>query len=107
MFKSTMIGNLCADPEVRHTTNGTTVAEVRLACDTGKDGVSYVNLVFWDKDAELVAQYLKKGRKIYAECRVTTDEWTDKESGKKKSKHIYTCEYFKFLTNPQRKDNDE
>lgn len=101
-----MIGNLVADPEIRFTTKGSTVAEIRLACETSKTATSFVDVLMWDKDAELAAQYLKKGRKIYVDCRVHTDEWTDKETGKKRSKFIHTCEYFKFL-GENKKDESE
>lgn len=100
-----MIGNLVADPEIKFTPKGTTIANIRLACDTGKNDTTYVDVVMWEKDAELAAQYLKKGRKVYMECRINTDEWVDKETGKKKSKHIHTCEYFKFLSNPNKEES--
>ena len=98
MFKSSMIGNLVADPEIKYTPKGVALAEIRLACDTGKNETAFVDVTMWEKDAELAAQYLKKGRKLYVECRVTMDEWTDKETGKKRQKHIFTCDYFKFLS---------
>lgn len=104
MFKSSMIGNLVADPEIKYTPKGSAKAEIRLACDTGKDKTTFVDVVMWEKDAELAAQYLKKGRKVYMDCRVHMDEWEDKETGKKKSKLIHTCEYMKFLSNSNKEE---
>lgn len=107
MFKSSMIGNLVADPVVRYTASGKAVADIRLACDCGKDKASYVDVVFWEKDAELAAQHLIKGRKIYVDCRVHQDEWKDEASGKNRSKHVHTCINFEFLSNGAKKEDSK
>ncbi|WP_304459183.1 single-stranded DNA-binding protein [Alicyclobacillus sendaiensis] len=63
-----LIGRLTADPELRYTNNGTAVASFTLAVDrmrsnsNGERQTDFINIVAWNKIAELVSQYLQKGR---------------------------------------------
>ncbi|WP_062307081.1 single-stranded DNA-binding protein [Alicyclobacillus sendaiensis] len=63
-----LIGRLTADPELRYTNNGTAVASFTLAVDRMRSGpngerqTDFINVVVWQKQAEVVAQYLQKGR---------------------------------------------
>lgn len=89
--KVSLVGNLGADPEVRHTAAGTAIANLRIACNErvkGKGGeweekVEWVNVVCFGKTAESAGQYLTKGRQVYAEGRMQTREWTDKAGAKR------------------------
>lgn len=82
--KVILIGNLGQDPEVRHMPNGNAVANVSLATSeswkdktTGeaKERTEWHRVVFFGKLAEIVAQYLKKGAKIYVEGKLQTRKW--------------------------------
>jgi single-strand DNA-binding protein len=81
--KVILIGNLGGDPDVKQIPSGATVANVTLATNeswTDKSGskqerVEWHRLVFWNKLAEIVGQYLKKGSKIYCEGRIETRQW--------------------------------
>lgn len=94
--KVTLIGNLGKDPEVRFTAGGTAVANLRVACTSRaktKDGnwedrTEWVSLVCFGKTAENAGQYLAKGRQIYAEGRLQTREWQDKEGNKRYSTDV-------------------
>jgi single-strand DNA-binding protein len=94
--KVSLIGNLGKDPEVRFTAGGTAVANLRVACTErakGKDGnwedrTEWVSLVCFGKTAENAGQYLNKGRQIFAEGRLQTREWNDKEGNKRYSTEI-------------------
>lgn len=89
--KVSLVGNLGADPEVKHTASGTAIANMRIACNErvkGKGGeweekVEWVNVVCFGKTAESAGQYLAKGRQVYAEGRMQTREWTDKAGNKR------------------------
>ena len=93
--KVILIGNLGGDPEVKQISSGSTVANVTLATNeswTDKSGskqerTEWHRLVFWNKLAEIVGQYLKKGSKIYCEGRLQTRQWENKEGSK-----MYTTE---------------
>jgi len=85
--KVILIGNLGSDPEVRYTPNGSAVANVSLATsETWRDKQSgelqekteWHRVVFFNRLAEIVGQYLRKGSKIYVEGALRTRKWTDK-----------------------------
>ncbi len=90
--KVILIGNLGKDPEVRYTPQGTAVATLALATNErfkDKDGnwqdrTEWHSLVAWQRTAEIIGEYCKKGSQIYVEGRLKTDSWDDKETGQKK-----------------------
>jgi len=92
--KVILIGNLGKDPEVKYTPSGTPVAKFSLATnerykDKGgewQDRTEWHNIVAWQRLAEIVGEYVKKGSKIYIEGRLQTSSWEDKQSGEKKYK---------------------
>lgn len=60
-----LVGRLCNDPELRYTNNGTARCFFNLAVEKGtKDEVDFIPCVVWDKNAEALAQYKKKGEWI-------------------------------------------
>ncbi len=86
--KVMLIGNLGADPEVRYTTSGSAVANLRLATaeswrdkETGdqQERTEWHNVVFFGRLAEIVSEYLKKGSQIYVEGRLQTRKWQDRD----------------------------
>ena len=89
--KVILLGNVGKDPEIRSTTGGTLVANLSLATserykDKGgewQERTEWHNLVGYARGAEILRDYVKKGSKLYAEGRITTRSWDDKETGKK------------------------
>ena len=89
--KVILVGNLGADPEIRYTTSGTAVANLRLATTetyTDKNGertekTEWHRVVLWGKTAETASQYLTKGKQVYVEGRLQTREWQDKDGTKR------------------------
>jgi single-strand DNA-binding protein len=90
--KVILVGHLGKDPEVKFTTGGTPVAKFSLATNErfkDKDGnwqdrTEWHSLVAWQRTAEIIGEYCKKGSQIYVEGRLKTDSWDDKETGQKK-----------------------
>ncbi|HWX56755.1 MAG TPA: single-stranded DNA-binding protein [Verrucomicrobiae bacterium] len=90
--KVIVLGNVGKDPEVKFTPNGTAVAKFSLATNErfkDKSGefqerTEWHNIVAWQRLAEIVGEYVKKGSKIYIEGRIQTSTWEDKQSGEKK-----------------------
>jgi len=88
--KVIIIGHLGADPEVRYAPNGNAVANIRVATtETWKDKESgekkeqteWHRIVFFNRLAEVVGEYLKKGSAVYVEGKLVTRKWQDKETG--------------------------
>jgi single-strand DNA-binding protein len=94
--KVILVGNLTRDPELRHTTNKKAVCVMGLATNrswTDENGEKHEEpefhrIVAWDKLAEVCHQYLKKGRKIYAEGRLQTRSYTGQDSVEKYSTEV-------------------
>jgi single-strand DNA-binding protein len=89
--KVILVGNLGADPEVRHTPGGTPVANFRMATSTffsNRDGqrdqrTEWHRVVAFGRLAEICGQYLKKGRQVYIEGRLQTRDWEDQSGNKR------------------------
>ena len=97
--KVILVGNLGADPEMRTTTGGKTVADLRVATSyrSGEeDKTEWHRVTVWDKAAEACGKYLKKGRQVYIEGRIQTRSYEDKEGNKKYSTDVIAQEV-KFL----------
>jgi len=103
--KVILAGNLTRDPELRYTPKGTAVARLTLAVNrtyTGEDGqkkeeVSFVDIDAWGRQAEVIAQYMKKGRPLLVEGRLKQDTWEDKNTKQKQSKLKVVLESFSFI----------
>lgn len=89
--RAQIIGNLTRDPESRSTPNGQTVCSFSIATTyaykdaTGQkvEKPEYHSIVAWGKLAEICTQFLAKGRKVYAEGRLQTREWTSQDGQKR------------------------
>ena len=99
--KVILVGNLGADPEVRYMPSGGAVAVVRLATSeswkdrqTGQtqERTEWHRVVFFAKLADVVAEYVKKGSKIYLEGRLRTNKWQDKEGNDRYTTEIVANE---------------
>ncbi|QQR85364.1 MAG: single-stranded DNA-binding protein [Flavobacteriales bacterium] len=86
--KVILIGNLGADPEIRHLPSGIPVANFRIATSetfrdktTGekREQTEWHNIVAWRGLAEVVEKYVKKGSKVYVEGKLRTRQWQDKD----------------------------
>ena len=89
--KVILIGNLGKDLETRYFPNGDAVANATIATSESwtdkasgekKEHTEWHNVVFRRKLAEIAAQYLKKGSKVYVEGSLRTRKWQDKDTGK-------------------------
>jgi single-strand DNA-binding protein len=98
-----LIGNLTRDPELKALPTGTKVASISLATNrtwkdpqgAKKESVEYHNVVVFAKQAEVIAQYCKKGSSLYIEGRIQTRSW-DAQDGTKKYRTEIVLENFQF-----------
>ncbi|GLV14765.1 single-stranded DNA-binding protein A [Alicyclobacillus hesperidum] len=97
-----LIGRLTADPELRYTNNGTAVASFTLAVDRMRSGQSgerqtdFINIVVWQKQAEIVAQYLQKGRLAAVDGRLQIRTYDNREGQKVRVAEV-VAETVRFL----------
>jgi single-strand DNA-binding protein len=89
MFNGTLTGNLGRDPEFQTTQSGQMVAKFSLAVRQPKKGgqdqpAFWVKVEVWGKQAEYVANYLKKGASVCVTGQVAEEQWNDKQTGELK-----------------------
>jgi single-strand DNA-binding protein len=103
--KVILAGNLTRDPELRYTPKGTAIAKLGLAINRSwktengetKEEVTFVDVDAFGRQAEVIAQYMKKGRPLLVEGRLKLDQWEDKNTHQKQSKLRVVLEGFSFL----------
>jgi single-strand DNA-binding protein len=92
-----LIGNLGRDPEIRYTQGGEPIANFSLATNeawTDKSGqkqerTEWHRVEVFGKPAQVVRDYLTKGRQVYVEGSIRYDEWTDKDGNKRNTTKIH------------------
>ena len=90
--KVILVGNVGQDPEVKYTASGVPVAKLSLATnerfkdknDAWQDRTDWHSVVAWQRLAEIVGEYVRKGSKLYIEGKLQTSTWEDKQSGERK-----------------------
>lgn len=90
--KVILVGNVGQDPEVKYTPSGIPVARLSLATnerfkdknDHWQDRTEWHSIVAWQRLAEIVGEYVRKGTKLYIEGKLQTTSWQDRQSGEKK-----------------------
>ncbi len=99
--KVILVGNLGADPEIRYMPSGNAVANARIATtDSWRDKQSgeqqerteWHQVVFFNRLAEIVGEYLKKGSQVYVEGRLQTRKWQDKSGNDRYTTEIVANE---------------
>ncbi len=101
--KVILVGNLGRDPELRRTQSGSAVTNFSIATTEKfkdkngqqQDQTEWHNIVAWEKPAEILAQYLKKGSSVYIEGKLRTRSWED--NGTKKYRTEVLVREFQFL----------
>jgi single-strand DNA-binding protein len=90
--KVILVGNVGEDPEVKYSPSGTPIAKFSLATnekykdrsDQWQERTEWHNIVAWQRLAEIVGEYVKKGAKLYIEGKLQSSSWQDRDNGTKK-----------------------
>ena len=103
----TLIGNLATEVEVREVGPDKKVASFVLAVDRASrdGGADFVTVSAWDRQAELCAEYLGKGRRIAVDGRLRSRSW--EEEGKRRSAVEVVARRIEFLGGPRRGEEDD
>ena len=94
--RAVLIGNVGQDPEIRYSPNGDTIANLSLATSerwTSKSGekkerTEWHRIEVFGKTAEVVRDYVSKGKPLYVEGQIRYEEWNDKEGNKRNTTKI-------------------
>ena len=106
--KALLYGNLTRDPELRSLPSGMNVCNFSIATNRvyrdreGKkqEQTDFHNVVVFGRQADTVAQYLKKGSGVFIEGRMQTRSWDDKTSGEKKYRTEVVADRVQFGPKP-------
>lgn len=99
-----LIGRLCKDPELRYTPSGKAVANARLAVDRGTTNpqgekeTDFIDLVLWEKRAETMANYKRKGDLIAVAGRLQMRSYETRDGQKREKAEVVVAE-LRFLDN--------
>jgi len=102
--KVMLIGNLTRDPDLKYTPGNQAVCEIGLAVNRkyrtkegeDREETTFVDCEAWGKQAEVLKQYMTKGKPLFIEGRLKLDTWEDKDGGKR-SKMRVVIENFQFI----------
>jgi len=103
--KVILLGRVGSDPEVKYMPSGNAVLNLSIATnrkfknqETGsyEDKTEWHRVVFFNKPAETIGQYIKKGQQLYVEGRLQTRKWQDKDGIEKYSTDIIS-DNFTFI----------
>ena len=100
-----LLGNLTRDPQLRFLPSQMAVCEFGMAMNhkfRTKDGqdreeVTFVDCTAWGRQAEVINQYMTKGKPLFVQGRLKLDQWEDKQGGGKRSKLTVVVENFQFV----------
>lgn len=112
MNKVTLIGRLTANPQLRYTNNNTAVASFTLAVnrnyksENGENEADFINVVAWNKKAELINQYVSKGDLIGVIGRLQVRKYQN-ERGENRYVTEVVLEEIEFLKNKQKEETKE
>lgn len=103
--KVLLMGNLTRDVEIKQIGSGQSVANIGLAVNRrfrtqsgeDRDETTFIDCEAWGRQAEVMAQYLSKGRPVFIEGRLKLDTWQDKNDGSNRSKMRVVVESFQFI----------
>ena len=102
--KIILVGNLTRDIELRYAQSGSAIANTAIATSRKftvngekKEETCFVDITFFGRSGEVANQYLRKGSKILVEGRLSFEQWVDKTSGQKRSKHSVIVESMQML----------
>ena len=95
----TLVGHAGRDPEIRFFESGTVVSNFTLAVNKpGKEEApDWFHLEIWGKQAQVAADYVRKGSLIGVVGRMTSEQWTDRNSGEMRSKAVVKVERLALL----------
>ena len=107
----TLVGRLTRDPELRHTASGDGIASLRLACSSrGRDEngqwtdkPNYFDVTVFGRQAESVAQYMGKGRRVGVDGRLQWREWEAQDGSRRQAVEVVAQDVF-FLDSAQDRD---
>ena len=99
VYSVTLVGRAGRDPEVRYFESGSVVANLTMAVNRRNrdEEPDWFNLEIWGKQAQVAADYVKKGSLIGINGSFKIDKWSDRNSGEERSKPVIRVDRLELL----------
>ncbi len=101
-----LTGRLTRDPVLRKTTSGLPVTTIRIAVNSENAETTFHDVVCWKRTAEVVCEYLKKGRFVEVTGRAQERTWTDRDGNERTTPEVSAFRV-QFLPNPKREASEQ
>jgi single-strand DNA-binding protein len=92
-----ILGRLTRDPELRYGQNGKALCQFSIAVNRNKDEADFFDCTAFEKTAETISNYVKKGQRILIDGRLQQDRWKDQQTGEDRSKVKILVNRFDFI----------
>lgn len=102
----TLIGRLTKEPILKSTSTGKSVCEISLAVSNGKDDTSFIQVSFWNKIADTISKYCKKGDLLGVNGIIKNHNWEDK-NGNKRYDYTFIGNKISFLATTKKEIKEE
>lgn len=102
----TLIGRLTKEPVFKSTSTGKSVCEINLAVSNGKDDTSFIQVSYWNKIADTISKYCKKGDLIGVQGSIKNHNWEDK-NGNKRYDYTFIGNKISFLATIKKEVKEE
>ena len=96
-----LIGRLTADPEIRYLESGKSVAKFSIAVSRSKEEADFFDVEAWEKTAEVISQFCKKGSQVGVSGSIHQERWRDKATETNRSRVIVRCARIELLGSKQ------
>lgn len=104
MNKVVLLGRLVANPELKETSSKNSYTRFTIAVNRAiKDETDFINCIAWNKQAELICKYFKKGERILLDGRLTINNFKDKDGNNRESVEI-VVDNFEFIELKKKED---
>ena len=104
-----LLGNLCKDPDIQRTQSGSTVGKFIMAVNRisgGRTETTFVSVETWNKTADIVGKYLRKGSSVFVEGRLKQDLWED-NNGNRREKYKVVAYSVQFMPRSKPADSSD
>ena len=101
-----LIGRLTKEPILKSTNTGKSVCDITLAVNNGKDDTSFIQVSYWNKVAETISNYCKKGDLLGVQGIIKNHNWEDK-NGNKHYDYTFIGNKISFLATTKKEFKEE
>lgn len=112
--KVILLGNLTRDPEMKHLGGESRLCSFGMACSKKftsqgqqREETMFIDVTCWGRTADIANEYLSKGKQVLIDGELKLEQWDDKETGKKRTKHSVTATTLQMVGGPSKGEPEQ